>query len=313
MSSKEVADLDLNLLVALHALLHDRHVSLAAKRLGMSQPAMSRALARLREVFDDALFVRVKGKMEPTARARAIAAKVDELLAEIQGLVRPTGFDPKTAVGTIRIAAPDIVSYMVVPPLIRRLAVESPGLDLEIVRWEAQWREHLESGTVDLTIGMPTGDEPNIYARPLIDNRWACVLREGHPALRTPWDIEHFAALDHLVITLGNANVGPVDMAMTKLGITRRIALRLPYPALSPLLVAETDLVLTTTSWLARKLGRHVGLVIRPPPFSLPIVRVPMVWHERSHRDPKQQWIRDLLARIADEINASEQAASSSS
>jgi DNA-binding transcriptional LysR family regulator len=307
MDARRLVDLDLNLLIALHTLLQERHVSLAAKKLGMSQPAMSRALARLREVFDDQLLVRIKGKLEPTARARAITEKVDALLAEIHGLVRPTGFDPQIATGTIRIAAPDIVSYMLVPPLIRRLSVEAPGLDLEIVRWESQWREHLESGAVDLTIGIPTGEEPNIYARPLIENHWVCVLRNGHPALRAPWDLEHFAALDHLVVTLGNGNVGAVDMALDKLGVRRRIVLRLPYPALSPLIIVETDLIFTTTSWLAHKLGRHVGLTIRPPPIPIPSVRVPMVWHERSHRDPKQQWLRELLARIAEEINAGNQ------
>lgn len=308
MDAQRLVDLDLNLLVALHTLLEERHVSLAAKKLGMSQPAMSRALARLREVFDDALLVRVKGKLEPTARARAITEKVDALLQEIHGLVRPTAFDPQTATGSIRIAAPDIVGYMFVPALIRRLAVEAPGLDLEIVRWEAQWRDQLESGSVDLTIALPTGEEPNIYARPLLDNRWVCVLREGHPALRAPWDLEHFTDLSHLVVMLGKGQIGAVDMVLEKLGIERRIALRLPYPALSPLLVAETDLVLTTTSWLAHKLSRPFGLAIRPPPITLPSIRVPMVWHERSHRDPKQQWIRNLLAQIADEINAEQPA-----
>lgn len=304
MVSRQLRDIDLNLLLALHTLLQERHVSLAAKKLGVSQPAMSRSLGRLRDVFEDPLLVRVKGKLEPTARARAIAEKVDALLEEIHGLVRPLEFDPKTATGTIRIAAPDIISYMLIPGLIRRLSVEAPGLDLEIVRWEAQWREHLDGGTVDLTIGFPTGNESNIYARPLLDNHWSCVLREGHPALKKPWDLQHYGALDHLVIMLGLGQAGAVDMVLEKLGIQRRIALRLPYPALSPLLVAETDLVLTTTSWLAQKLSRQMGLAIRPPPLPLPSIRVPMVWHERSHRDPKQQWVRELLAQNANEINA---------
>lgn len=303
MDAHRLVEIDLNLLLALHTLLEERHVSRAAKKLGMSQPAMSRSLARLRELFDDALLVQVKGKLEPTARARAIAEKVDALLHEIHGLVRPVGFNPKTATGTIRIAAPDIVSYMLIPALIRRLAQDAPGLDLEIVRWEAQWRDHLESGAVDLTIGIPTGEEPNIYARPLVENRWVCVVREGHPALRAPWDLEHFAELNHLVIMLGQGQIGAVDVLLEKLGIRRRIALRLPYPALAPLLVAETDLVLTTTSWLAHKLRRQASLVICPPPIPIPAIRVPMVWHERSHRDPMQQWLRELLAQIAEEID----------
>src|SRR5262249_51391130 len=161
-----------------------------------------------------------------------------------------------------------------------------------------------ESGAIDLTIGIPTGDEPNIYARPLIENAWVCVLRREHPALERPWDLQHFAELDHGIVSLFGMEGGPFDVALAAMGVNRRIRLRAPYPALLPLLAAETDLVVTTTRWLARKLAESTPVVVRPPPFDLPAVRVPMVWHERSHRDPRQQWLRELISRIVREIEA---------
>lgn len=303
MDPSELVGYDLNLLIACHALLRERHVSRAASQLGLSQPAMSRALGRLREMFDDPLLVRVKGGMQPTDRALELYPQVEEVLASVRQLVQPVRFDPRTTTGTIRMAAPDIVVYMLVPPLMRALAERAPGLTLDIVQWQPSWREHLESGAIDLTLGIPSGDEPNIYARALVENHWACVLRTGHPALRAKWTVERFAALDHMLISIRGRGGGPIDAALATRGLSRKIALRVPYPVLSPLLVAETDLVLTTTRWLARKLADQVGLVIRRPPIPVEPIRAPMLWHERSHRDPTHRWFRELLSELADGLD----------
>lgn len=297
MDPGELAQHDLNLLVALHALLTARHVTRAASAVGMSQPAMSRSLGRLREMFDDPILVRTKAGMTPTARALALYPEVEELLARVRGMIRPAHFDPSKAIGAVRMAAPDIVSYMLVPPLIQRLSREAPRLDLEIVAWSAHWREELERGGVDLTVGIPAGDELNLYTRPLVAHEWACVLRRGHPALGKKWTLELFAALDHVLVSLSGRGGGHVDEALAAHGLRRRIALRIPYPALAPHLVAETDLVVTTPRWLALKLASAGGVVVRRPPIAIPPVRAALVWHERSHRDPQQRWLRDVLAR----------------
>lgn len=291
----ELAQHDLNLFVALHALLNERHVTRAAVAVGMSQPAMSRALGRLREMFDDPLLVRTRAGMAPTARAFALYPDVEEILARLRDVIRPTRFDPHEAVGTIRIAAPDIVAYMLVPPLIQHLAQVAPGLDLEIVPWSARWREELERGAVDLTVGVPTGTEPNLYSRPLLTNEWACLLRKGHPALAKKWTLELFAGLDHVLVSLLGRGGGHVDEALAAHGLRRRVALRIPYPALAPHIVAETDLVVTTPRWLALKLVSSGHVVIRRPPMPIPPVSVALVWHERSHRDPRQRWLREAL------------------
>jgi DNA-binding transcriptional LysR family regulator len=301
MREVDLASVDLNLLVVLQALLAERHVTRAGRRLHMSQPAVSRALARLRDLFGDELLVRVGQHMRPTPRAEALAATLHRVLGEVQELVAPMDFDPASATGTIRLAAPDIVTYMLGPALLRCMARDAPRLDLEIVQWSSDWREDLASGKVDLTFGQVTGSEPGIYSRLLARNQWACVLRDGHPVLRKRWTLQRYLELPHLLIGFTSQGGGHVDAALAAMGRRRRVALRMPYVILSPLIVAETDLVLTTARWLAEKLARAARLMIKPPPVALEPVDIPMVWHERSHRDPRQRWLRATLEALARE------------
>ena len=269
MRNSELDSLDLNLLRALHALLLERHVSRAARRANTSQPAMSRALAKLRRLFADELLVRVGQTMRPTLRAQQLLPALEDVLGKVRELVAGNEFDPASATGTVRIAALDILTYMLVPRLLRQMAVEAPRVDLQVVQWSHRWREHLESGEVDITIGQPVGNEPGIYGQLLVRNSWACVLRRGHPALKGRWTIERFASLSHLLIDVTGAGGGQVDAALSQRGLQRRVALRMPYVVLSPLIVAETDLVLTTARWLAETLAARVPLAVKPPPVEL--------------------------------------------
>lgn len=298
----ELAALDLNLLVALQALLSECHVTRAAARLGMSQPAMSRALARLRELFDDPLLVRMAGGMRPTPRAEGLRARLDEVLTGVEALIEPPRFDPRQATGTVTLALPDILTLMLVPPLLPRLAREAPRLELNVVAWDHRFGEQLDRGEVDLTVGA-TNDEPGLYARLLVRNDWACVLRRGHPALRRRWCPEQFARLEHMLVTFTGRGEGQVDPHLRRLGLRRHIAVRQPYAALSPLLVAETDLVLTTARWLALRLDPDRRLVVRRPPIPIEPVRLELVWHERTHRDPRQRWVRQLLLETANALD----------
>ena len=296
-----LATVDFNLLRALHALLVERHVGRAALRVHTSQPAMSRALAKLRVVFADELLVRVGQTMQPTAHALELLAPLEDVLGRVTALLARSPFDPATATGTVRIAALDILAYMLVPGLLRLLAAEAPHVNIQIVQWNHRWHEHLESGDVDITVGQPIGREPGIYCELLVRNTWACVLRRGHPALTGRWTKERFARLSHLLIDVTGKGGGQVDDALASEGLQRRIGLRMPYVILSPLIVAESDLVLTTARWLAETMAASHPLVVRPPPVELTPVDLPMVWHERTHRDPRQRWVRSLLKRVARE------------
>jgi DNA-binding transcriptional LysR family regulator len=279
-------------------------VTRAAARLGTSQPATSRALARLREMFDDPLLVRSAGAFQLTEQARELLPRLEDALRSVRELTRPARFEPRLATGVIRIAAPDIVSYMLVPPLLQRLAALAPGVDLEVVQWQQDWRLHLERGEIDVTIGFPTGTEHNIYAHPLFEFDWAVLLRKGHPALRRKWTPATYASLDHVLVSLTGRGGGPLDDVLAAHDLKRRIALRVPYPLLAPFLAPGSDLAVTTVRWLALRVAAIAGLVVRRPPFAAPRVRVPMVWHERAQRDPRQRWVRRQLVEVAAEIPA---------
>jgi DNA-binding transcriptional LysR family regulator len=299
MQDVDLSSIDLNLLVALQALLAERHVTRAARRARTSQPAMSRSLARLRELFADELLVRVGKTMRPTPRAADLFPALQVALGSVRDLISPARFVPREASGTFRIAAPDILTYMLVPRLLRHLAREAPRIDVDVVQWNHRWRDHLESGEVDLTVGQPAGNEPGIYSRVLVRNSWASVLRRGHPALAHRWTKERFADLPHLLIGFDRDGGGQVDAALAAHGLRRRVALRMPYVVMSPLVVAETDLVLTTARWLAEKLASGFPLVIKRPPVALTPVELPLVWHERTHRDSRQRWFREALVAAA--------------
>jgi DNA-binding transcriptional LysR family regulator len=300
---RDVAALDLNLLVALEALLEERHVTRAARRLRTSQPAASRSLARLRVHFADPLLVKVGTSLQLTPRAQAILPRLVDVLRAARALTRAVPFTPKEATGVVRLAAPDTACMILVPPLLAALADEAPGLDLEVVQWQPDFRAQLERGDIDLTVGFPKGEPPQVYARTLFSQDWAVVLRRGHPALRKPWTPALFASLEHGFVSFTGRGGGQVDEALSRLGRSRRVKLRVPSPLLSPMLAARTDLVVTTVRWLALELAAGLGLVVRKPPLSLPRLHVPMVWHERAHNDPKQRWFRDLLARVASDLD----------
>lgn len=300
MQQVDLAGLDLNLLVALRALLQERHVTRAASHLHLSQPAVSRALGRLRHLFQDELLVRVGQELHLTPRAQELLGPLLHLLQGVEQLVTPQDFDPQTAQGTLRFAAPDILAYMLVPPLMKRLAGESPRMNVEIVQWNVDWLAHLSSGEIDLSFGLPAGTEAGFHSRVLASNDWVTVLRSGHPALQpsVDWTAEVFARLPHMMIGFSSQGGGHVDEALGALGLKRRVALRVPYATLSPLLIAETDLVLTTAKWLAEKLRAHANLVLRVPPVSLKPVPLTMVWHDRNHHDPRHRWLRQVLVEI---------------
>lgn len=300
MRAVDLSSVDLNLLVVLEALLMERHVTRAASRLAMSQPAMSRALTRLRELFRDDLMVRVGQRMQLTPKGASLLPRVQDVLTHVDAILTPERFDPRTATGSVRLAAPDIVAYMLGPALLRRMAETAPGLNVEIVQWSTHWRDHLASGEIDLTFGQVAGGEPGFYARLLVSNTWACVLRRGHPVLRKNWNLDSYLVLSHMLIGFTPHGGGHVDTALADLGRRRRVALRMPYVILSPLIIAETDLVLTTARWLAVKLAKRVGLVIKEPPVTLAPVDIPMVWHERGHRDPRQRWLRATLTSLGE-------------
>lgn len=301
---RELASLDLNLLLHLQALLEERHVSRAAERLGSSQPAMSRALAKLRLHFGDPLLVRTGNSLLLTERAKILGPGLEEVLRAVEHLTHGTRFDPVSAKGTLRLSAPDIVALMLLPPLLRRLAMKAPHLDVEVVQWRSDWQHPLERGEIDLTVGFPKGAEAGLYARPLFEQDWAVVLRRDHPTLRRRWTPEAYASLAHVVVTAAGRGPSVIDDALSVQGLSRRIHVRVPYPLMAPMLAERCDVAVTTVRFLALQLAEQGGLVVKRPPLAVPPLRVPMVWHERSQNDARHRWVRDQILGAAETLPA---------
>jgi DNA-binding transcriptional LysR family regulator len=303
MHAVHLSSLDLNLIVALDALLTERNVTRAAKRIGLTQSAMSHALARLRALTGDALLVRSKSGMIPTARAEALAPPIRRALSEVAGaLAPPPAFDPTTARDKMVIGTTDYGELVILPKLMRLLAKEAPGIDLRIRTLPEGIAQPLTEGAFDLAIApLRTPDEgPSIYAKRLFDERFVCVVRKGHPLDGKRLTIARYAAASHALISPREQEGGFVDDALTKLGLKRRVALMVPHFLIAPHAVATSDLVLTLAARVADALAKPLGLSVLTPPAELGLRGFTMsaIWHERTHASPAWRWMREKIASV---------------
>jgi DNA-binding transcriptional LysR family regulator len=300
--------LDLNLLVALSALLEERHVTRAARALGMSQSAMSHALGRLRAALSDELLVRGPSGLVPTARAEALREPLREALSTLSdALDTPRPFEAATARRAFTVAASDYVQLVVLPRLVARLQAEAPGVDLWIVSPSPEEiATRLADGTLDLDIGVPRAEAaPGLHARRLFDERFVCVVREGHPRVRDTLTLEDYVDLPHAFVAPRGRKGGAVDSALAKRGLERRVAVAVPHFLVMPTVIASSDLIVTLASRVARSFAEHLPLRLFEPPIPLPSFSMQMTWHERAKSDPGHQWLRALLVDVTRELDSS--------
>lgn len=292
---------DLNLLTAFDALMETRSVSRAAEKIGVRQPAMSAALARLRDALDDPLFVRVGGRMEPTARARDLAPKVAEALALIRGALHADArFDPGRTERTFTIASTDYTSFVLAPALAARFMAAAPRATLRLIGYDKdEVGDLLDKGLVDVALGVFRNAPPQLLRKLLSKERFVGAARAGHPALRDgAMTLEAYLACDHALVSVRRDASGEIDALLAARGLSRRIALTLPHMAALPAILRASDLVAALPSRLAAQAGEH-GLFL----FELPIVaaewRIEMLYAEAGRRDRAQIWLRGLIAKAA--------------
>ncbi|MGF1467557.1 MAG: LysR family transcriptional regulator [Sandaracinaceae bacterium] len=293
--------IDLNLLVALDALIEERSVTRAAGRIGVTQSAMSHTLRRLRDVFDDPLLVRVGAGMQLTPRAEALSATLRSGLRTLGRVLAAPGFDPATSERTFRIATADLVDALFVPRLLGELRREAPGIALTIVSsGGAGVAEALATGDLDLAVlARPqVEDSAGLVGRTLLRDSLSCYLRFDHPVLEAGLTLAAYVEQAHALISPRGEGPGFVDELLAERGLARRVALRLPHFHSAPAIVAATDLVLTAPSALARLLADDSPLVVRPLPLDAPLHAVACHWHARFTQDPGHVWLRETLARI---------------
>lgn len=296
---------DLNLLVVLATLLETRSTTRAAARLGLTQSATSRALQRLRDQLDDPLFVRGPGGLVPTARAEALGAKLRHVLDAAADLMEPAAFDPATARRAFVVGMADLSETWLMPRLAAALTTRAPSVDIASFAEPGSLEVGLEAGRYDLIIVPRVPSAASLRCQALTEEDFVCLLRRDHPALSQPWSAKRFAALEHALIAPGGTAGGFVDVALAKVGLTRRVVVRVGTFSAGPEVIARTDLVLTLPRSYALFAAQHLDVVIRETPFQMPGFSMYQCWHERVHTDPGHVWLRNLVHEVADAESAS--------
>lgn len=298
MERPRLSEINLNLLLALDAILAEKSVSRAARRVGVSQPAMSQSLRQLREIFDDALLVRDRGVMVLTPAAERLALPLRQAMVALQRVLDgPPQFDPATVQRRFTVAAGDYAAVTLLPPLLERASVEAPGVDIDVrpVDLRRVW-EPLATGEIDLVLGAALEPGGDFVQQVLYTDGFACLARRDHPQVRGQLDLDQYTGLPHALISPRGEGPTVVDSALEALGKRRRIALRIPYFLAAPLVVARSDLLLTAPRFVAEAFAATHPLQLIEPPLALPTFDVVQVWHQRFHDDAAHQWLRRTIA-----------------
>lgn len=296
----DIRRLDLNLLAALDMLLEERSVTRAAERLSLTQPTVSGMLNRLRDLLGDPLFVRTQHGILPTPRAEALAGPLKRFLADAQSLVAAETFDPRSSECSFTLSTTDYMLHAVVVPLAAALHRAAPGIRLAARPLAvADLAGQLLRGETDLAITAPQFvGAPDLASRKLYGERYVAAVRKGHPLAKSKVTAAAFCRFDHILVSpTGGGFKGPVDDALARLKMKRRVALSVP----SFLVVPD---LLRTCNWIAvlpeRLLRAHAqGLHVFDPPLAVPAFDVIAVWHKRFQDEPAHRWLRGLLAEVA--------------
>lgn len=298
--------LDLNLLAVFDALMIERHVSRAADRVALSQPAMSNALSRLRAALGDPILVRTSRGMEPTARALELHGPINAALAQIQHtLSTPTRFEPRRAVHHFVIGASDYMEFLVMPRLVSLLQEQAPGVDLTVRSLQlSQPEEALDRGEIDLAFGYFPNPAKRLHEAHLFTEHLACAVRNDHPTVKSRLTLSQYVNLPHLFVATRRRS-GVVDDALARLGKTRRISVSIPHFLVAPFIIVASDVIMTVNSRIALTYARALPIRVLPPPLKLPDFPISMVWHPRSDKDDAHAWLRARLTEICRDLQVS--------
>lgn len=292
-----LASLDLNLLVIFDALMKDRHLSRAGERVGLSQPAMSHALRRLRALLEDELFTRAGGAMMPTPRALALADPIGGALDRMRAaLDTEPAFEPSSAERCFTLTMSDASAAHLLPLLIPLLRARAPGIDINLLASGArEGTEHLLSGAAELGIGVFPNLPERLHCEVLRTLQLVCIADRGHPALAGGLTLEAFLSLPHVGVDIGHDTGANVDSLIETMGLRRRIMLRVPHFLVVAASVIGSDLLAVVPTGLLRE-DEQARLAIHDLPVASPDVALHMAWRARQSQDPALNWLRQVVA-----------------
>lgn len=290
------------MLSALEVLLTERSVSRAARRMGLSQPAMSNALARMRIAFDDPLMERSREGLVLTPRAESLLAQLKVLVPQLDLLGRPDGFAPSEATTVFHIAITDHASLLLMPDVLEQVHQEAPRVRLitSTLRSRQSEGDELEAGGFDLRVGWMKTLPPHWRSRKLMDERLVVIGRRSNPALQGPLTLERFLELDHLALAADRPmfqNI--VDSTLARQGLERRITASISHFTLLPFLIAKSSAIAMFPERLAQAFSRLTDIVVLEPPIAFDPFNISMAWHPRVQQDAAHRWLRRIFAQCA--------------
>jgi DNA-binding transcriptional LysR family regulator len=298
MHGMQLSGVDANLVAPLHALLEERSVAAAARRIGLSPSATSHALARLRVLFDDPLLARAGRKLVRTPRGEALFEASRRAVEALGALLRPERpFDARTMKRSFRIATTDHVQLALLRGADRLLTSEAPGVDLYCLPMDRGSMAALREGHVDFSIGVFDEPPPDVRKAALFVDRLVTVVRTGHRLLRGKPSLERFVEHQHVLVAPLGSPSGLVDDILARRGMARRVARTVPTFVEAALLVAETDYVVTIPRTVVEAFRKQFRLSVFKVPLALPQFTIAMVWHRRNDTHPEHAWMRDLIVR----------------
>jgi DNA-binding transcriptional LysR family regulator len=300
----KLSDIDLNLFVVFDAIYTEGNLTRAGEIIGITQPAVSNSLSRLRNLFDDPLFVRTAEGMVPTPVAQNIVGSVRHALSLIRGSVQESdSFDPGQSDKRFRVSMTDLTQSMVLPDLLSRVKRESPNIAIDC--YQVRRRDmniELASGNLDLAVDIPLTPDPQIKQAPLFSHPHVCVFRKAHPLIGDQLTTELYLELGHIHISSRRGGLGHIDLALGKMGKRRRITLRTQHYLATPEVVSRTDLVLTVPRVFADFLVAQYSVRYLELPFTAPNLETHLYWHESTDQDRANRWMREILLDLPSKL-----------
>ncbi|GLK90838.1 LysR family transcriptional regulator [Pseudomonas turukhanskensis] len=299
-----LSKVDLNLFIVFDAIYTEANLTRAGQIVGITQPAVSNALARLRETFNDPLFVRTAQGMVPTPMAQNIIGPVRNALSLLRVSVQESRtFNPLQANKTYRISMTDLTEEIILPPLFQRLRRQAPSVQIEsFLSKRRETTKELAAGRLDFAVDAPLNTDPQVRHVKLLSDRYVCAIRKGHPLAKEKLTLDEYMSLTHIHISSRRSGLGYVDLTLGKMGIQRKIALRSQHYLMASMVMLKTDMAMTVPERFARSHDLHyVGV-----PVEVPAVETHLYWHESTDQDPANRWMREQMIELAQQVSAQE-------
>lgn len=291
--------MDMRLLAVFDEIYKTRSVSRAGENLDLPQSTVSLALARLRRLLNDPLFVRTSQGMMPTPKAALLVPQLREALALLQSATEQSEeFDPKRSTRTFRVVMTDMSHLAFLPTLMNKIAQTAPDIHIQVLRITSETAKVLEAGDADLAIGYMPELEAGFYQQKLFSDQFACVVRRNHPRIGSTLTAHRFKTEKHVILAAPGTGNEIVEQELKRQNTVRKIALSLPtLPGVGNLL-ANTDLIATVPAQIAQTLVKIAQVKMRVPPYEFPRFSIKQHWHERYHHDPANRWLRSTVAEL---------------